>query len=154
MIMMNTGYKEILEMAINNEVEAYEFYKQAVAKSKDTNLKSIFTELAEEELKHKKTLEGFLRNEELELKFHVGGPDYKIAETIELPKLSPDMSFADGVALAIKKEQEARDMYLQFAAASKDEITKVTFLELAKMELGHKVKLEELYNNAAYNEVW
>jgi rubrerythrin len=151
---MSTDYKGILKMAINNEVEAYEFYKQAETKSKDGNLKSIFAELAGEEMKHKKTLEGFLNNEALELNFSVSGPDYKIAESLELPKLTSDMSFSDGVALAIKKEQEAMDMYQQFADASINQAQKNTFLELAKMELGHKVKLEELYNNTAYNEVW
>jgi rubrerythrin len=151
---MSTDYKGILKMAINNEVEAYEFYKQAETKSKDGNLKSIFAELAGEEMKHKKTLEGFLKNEALELNFNVTSPDYKIAESLDLPKLTSDMSFSDGVALAIKKEQEARDMYQQFADASSDQAQKNTFFELAKMELGHKVKLEELYNNTAYNEVW
>lgn len=149
-----TDYKKILELAINNEVEAYEFYINAASKSQDANLKDIFTELAEEEMKHKKTLEGFLGNEALEMNFRVSSPDYKIAETIELPKLTADMSFSDGVALAIKKEQEAKEMYEQFAEASINEDQKKIFQELATMELGHKVKLEELYTNTAYNEVW
>ncbi len=151
---MSTDYKKILEMAINNEVEAYEFYIQAAAKSTPKHLKTVFAELAEEEMKHKKTLEGFLNNQALKLNFNVAAPDYKIAETIELPPLTSDMSFADGVALAIKKEQEAKEMYEQFAAATSNEAQKKVFLELATMELGHKVKLEAIYVDTAYNEIW
>lgn len=151
---MSSDYKKILEMAIGNEVEAYEFYQQAAAKSKSENLKAIFSELAGEEMKHKKTLEGFLQNEALKLNFHVSNPDYKVAETLELPKLTPEMSFAEGVALAIKKEQEAMEMYQKFADASTDVSQKKIFKELANMELGHKVKLEEVYVSTAYVEVW
>mgnify|MGYP000910310811 CR=1 FL=1 len=151
---MSSDYKKILEMAIGNEVEAYEFYLQAAAKSRDENLRSIFSELAGEEMKHKKTLEGFVQNDNLKLNFHVSNPDYKVAETLDLPKLTPDMSFAEGVALAIKKEQEAMEMYQKFADASTDDAQKKVFQELATMELGHKIKLEEVYVSTAYVEVW
>jgi len=149
-----TNYKEILELAINNEVEAFEFYTEAQKKSKDENMKAIFGELAEEEMKHKRTLEGFLQNSDLEMNFKPDMPDYKISEAVELPELTTEMTFSDGVALAMKKEQEAMEMYLHFANASNNEKQKQTFIELSKMEKGHKVKLEELYNNSAYNEVW
>ncbi|MBE0639234.1 MAG: ferritin family protein [Bacteroidales bacterium] len=151
---MSTDYKKILEMAIGNEIEAHDFYMHAASRSKNELLKSIFTELAEEEEKHKRTLEGFLNNQSLKLNFHVTAPDYKIAETIELPKLTTEMSFADGVALAIKKEQEAMEMYQKFADASSDVEQQKIFLELATMELGHKVKLEDIYVDTAYKEVW
>jgi rubrerythrin len=151
---MNTDYKKILEMAIGNEIEAYEFYTGAVSKSQSDSMKTIFRELAEEEMKHKKTLEGFLHNEKLQFKFHESHKDYKVSEATELPALTSEMSFAEGVALAMKKEQEAMEMYQQFADASMDGQQKEIFSELAKMELGHKVKLEELYNSTAHNEVW
>jgi len=52
---MNTNkYKEILMLAVNNEVEAYEFYLNAAGKSKSENLRSVFNELAQEESNHKK----------------------------------------------------------------------------------------------------
>lgn len=151
---MNTAdYKKILMTAIGNEIEAYEFYANAANKSNDANLKSIFTELAEEEKKHKILLESFLKNESTQMNFHTSS-DYKISESTELPELTTSMSFKDGVALAMKKEEEAMMMYRQFAEASVDQPQKNTFNQLAIMEQGHKVKLEELYNNTAYIEVW
>ena len=151
---MNTSdYKRILKSAIGNEIEAYEFYTNVVSKSSNANLKAIFTELAEEENKHKVILESFLNNESTQMNFQTTS-DYKISESVELPKLTTSMSFTDGIALAMKKEEEAMTMYQQFANASMDPAQKNTFLQLAKMEQGHKVKLEGLYNNSAYNEIW
>jgi rubrerythrin len=146
-------YMKILETAIGNEIEAYEFYANAAKKSNDINLKAIFNELAEEEMKHKLQLEAFLKNESKQMNFHAGA-DYKVSESVELPKLTADMSFADGVALAMKKEEEAMVMYQQFANASVDANQKNIFQQLAIMEQGHKIKLEGLYTNTAYIEAW
>lgn len=148
------NYKEILKMAVGNEVEAYEFYRDAAAKMKDPAMKKTFMELADEESGHKVLLEGFLSNEMKDMKFSEE-KDYKVAETVEAPQaLSTDMAFKDAIALAMKKEQEAMEMYQQFADASEGAKQKETFLELAKMEKGHKVRLEGIYTDIAFIEVW
>ena len=148
------NYKEILKMAVGNEVEAYEFYRDAAAKMKDPAMKKTFMELADEESGHKVLLEGYLSNEMKDMKFS-DEKDYKVAETVEAPQaLSTDMAFKDAIALAMKKEQEAMEMYQQFADASEGAKQKETFLELAKMEKGHKVRLEDIYTNIAFIEVW
>ena len=148
------NYKEILKMAVGNEVEAYEFYRDAAAKMKDPAMKKTFQELADEESGHKVLLEGYLSNEMKDMKFSEE-KDYKVAETVEAPQaLSTDMAFKDAIALAMKKEQEAMEMYQQFADASEGAKQKETFLELAKMEKGHKVRLEGIYTDIALTEVW
>ena len=148
------NYKEILKMAVGNEVEAYEFYRDAAAKMKDPAMKKTFMELADEESGHKVLLEGYLSNEMKDMKFS-DEKDYKVAETVEAPQtLSTDMAFKDAIALAMKKEQEAMEMYQQFADASEEAKQKETFLELAKMEKGHKVRLEGIYTDIAFIEVW
>jgi rubrerythrin len=45
-------------------------------------------------------------------------------------------------------------MYTQLANVSADEAQKKIFLELATMERGHKSKLEDIYTNMAFSEVW
>ena len=148
------NYKEILKMAVGNEVESFEFYRDAAAKMKDPAMKKTFQELADEESGHKVLLEGFLSNEMKDMKFS-DEKDYKVAETVEAPQtLSTDMAFKDAIALAMKKEQEAMEMYQQFADASDEAKQKETFLELAKMEKGHKVRLEGIYTDIAFIEVW
>lgn len=151
--MTANDYKNILQMAIANEIEAYEFYLNAANKSKNANLKATFTELAEEEKKHKVTLEAFINNETKQMHFKETA-DYKISESIELPKLTANMSFADGLALAMKKEEEAMKMYQDFANASDNNAQKEMFVQLAIMEKGHKTRLEDIYSSTAYTEVW
>ena len=80
--------------------------------------------------------------------------DYKVAESIEKPKLSLGMKTADAIVLAIKNEEEAMEMYKKMAKCSIDAEQKKMFQSLANMEQGHKVKLEETFTNMAFPEVW
>lgn len=146
-------FKSIIAFAVDNEVEAYEFYRDAALKIKDEQLKATFENLAKEELEHKKFLEDFLKSGSEEITLDVD-QDYKIAETLDSPELSTDMSFADAIALAIKKEEEAMIMYNNLAQACLDQEEKDLFLGLEEMERTHKVKLEEIYLEVGYSEVW
>jgi len=65
-----------------------------------------------------------------------------------------DMKPTDGMVLAIRKELGAMQMYTQLARVTSDAGEKQTFLELAKMEKNHKTRLEDLYTNMAFPEVW
>ncbi len=147
------NYEDILRMAVKNEIEAYEFYKDAAKRAYDSKISSIFKELANEELKHRVILEDFIDNKSAELVFDET-QDYKISESVEARPLSTDLEFKDAITLAMKKEEAAMNMYQQFADASQDTEQKETFLELVKMERGHKSRLEEIYTNAAHSEVW
>ncbi len=144
---------KILRMAVNNEVEAHDFYDGAAAKTANKSLKSIFVELAGEEMKHKLLLESFLADGGKKLQF-AETTDYKIAETVELPKLTVGMKFVDAIALAMKKEEEAMKMYRKFADASPSPEQKEMFTQLARMEQGHKTRLETLYTDTAFVEAW
>ncbi|HEY3424562.1 MAG TPA: ferritin family protein [Negativicutes bacterium] len=151
--MTSEEYKTILTMAIGNEVGAYEFYKGVSEKVADTNIKKMFSQFAAEELGHQRLLEGFLAKGIKNMHFHESA-DYKVSETVDKPTLSLDMRPADALALAMKNEEEAMNMYAAFAAASSDQGQKKMFEDLSIMEKGHKVKLEEYYVNASSAEVW
>jgi rubrerythrin len=64
------------------------------------------------------------------------------------------MKPADAIALAMKQEEEAMHMYAELAKCSADKEQKEMFGELSRMEKGHKVKLEGMYTNMAFPEVW
>lgn len=150
---MTTPYHKILRMAVNNEIEAHDFYEGAAAKTANKALKSIFVELAGEEMKHKLLLESFLKDGGKKLQF-AETTDYKISETVELPKLTVGMKFVDAIALAMNKEEEAMKMYRNFADASSSAEQKEMFTQLARMEQGHKTRLETLYTDTAFVEAW
>ena len=151
--MKNQDLRSIIDFAVENELEAYEFYKDAADKVDDDFLRETFEELAEDELGHKKFLEDFLVSdiEEIRLKEF---SDYKISETIDKPELTVDMKFSDAIGLAIKNEEEAMFMYKSLAEACVDKEHEKLFLGLMEMEKMHKAKLEEIYLNVAYAEVW
>ena len=133
----------------------FDFFKGLTVseKAKDANLKKLFKSLADDEEKHKRTLEGYLTRSADRMHFSASA-DYKVADALPTPPLTPDLKPVDGLVIAIKKELEAMQMYTQLANASADDEQKKIFLELASMERGHKSRLEDLYTNMAFPEVW
>ncbi len=147
-------YESVISMAIDNEIEAYDFYHALSQKNLDSGMKKIFDELAREEKNHRDILTAFLRNPDKPLKFKAAANDFKVAESVELPPLTLDMKPADAIALAMKKEEEAMKTYLAFAQDSDSAEQKGVFEELAKMEQDHKTRLEEIYTSMAFPEAW
>lgn len=146
--------KKILSLAIDREVEAYTFYRTVADKAKDKAMKSIFDELAGEEKKHREFLQAFLAKEGKGLKFDATKKDYKIVEALPTPPLSPDLKPTEGLIIAIRKELEAMQMYTQLANASSDTEQQFLFQQLANMEKTHKARLEDIYTEMAFPEVW
>jgi rubrerythrin len=151
--MNQNEFKKIISQAIEREVEAFTFYSAISNKAKDKSLKSIFNSLAEEEQEHRRTLEAFLAKAPEKMHFSES-KDYKIVDALAMPPLTADLKPVEGLIIAIKNELEAMQMYTQLANASTDEAQKNIFLELASMERGHKSKLEDIYTNMAFPEVW
>ena len=145
--MKSEEYRKILLTAIDKEVESYTFYTATAQRVADKSLKTIFSELAEQETMHRKTLQEYLMGNRKELRFDEA-KDYKVSDTIESPELSTAMKPLDGLKLAIKKEEEAMLMYERLAEQKK------IFTELSRMELGHKARLEDIYTNTAFAEAW
>lgn len=145
-------YKRIITTAVASEIEAYEFYAGVAEKAQDSNARGIFGELANEEKSHRDFLEGvLLGTKPLSID---ETKDYKVSATVDKPKLSVDMKPADAIALAMKNEEEAMNMYAELARMCTDNKEKELFESLARMEQGHKFKLEEMYTNMAFKEVW
>lgn len=151
--MKSEDLRSIIDFAVENEIESYEFYRGAAEKVEDAFLKETFQDLAADELEHKEFLQDFLVSDVEEIKLNEFS-DYKISETIDKPELNVEMKFTDAIALAIKNEEEAMFMYQSLAEACVDKEHEKLFLGLMEMEKMHKAKLEEIYLNVAYAEVW
>ena len=80
--------------------------------------------------------------------------DYKIAETQDMPALSLTMKPAEAIAIAMKKEQQAAELYRALADKVINPIEKKELENLANMEMGHKHKLENAFINIGYPEVF
>ena len=151
--MKSNDFRSIIDFAVKNEVEAYEFYVNATLKVSNEYLKEVFEDLAKEELQHKKFLTEFLASDIEVIKLDEFN-DYKVAETIDKPTLSVEMNFTDAIGLAIKNEEEAMQMYKSLSQACLNEEQKSLFIGLMNMEKMHKSRLEDIYINVAYAEVW
>lgn len=151
--MTQDEYRKIISHAINSEEEAYAFYHAVSEKTGDKSIKDLFEDLAEEEARHKIILEGFLALAPEKLRFSES-KDYKVVDALPTPALTPDLKPIEGIVIAVKKELDAMQMYTRLASNSIDEGQKRIFTELASMERGHKSRLEDIYTNMAFPEVW
>lgn len=146
--------EKIFSVAIEREIEAYEFYLAVSNKVINPDVKRIFKELAQEEMGHMEMLNRFKNDPSMVMKIETTQKDYKIAEATDLPKFDIAMKPADAIALAMKKEQEAVQFYQGMAAISKDAKVKSQFEYLAGMELSHKNRLENVFVEIGYPEVF
>lgn len=143
----------IIYEAVNREDDSYTFYKLAAEKAQDTQTKSLFERLSNEELKHKDYLEKFLQTKANTIKID-DSEDYNLSQEIERPRMTTEINFTDAIKLAIKREEEAMQMYADIANSCLDEAEKGIFEGLSKMEKRHKTELEEMFLNVGFNEVW
>ena len=151
--MILSEYKNIIKFAMENEVEAQKFYEEAAKKVENTQLKEMFSDFAEEEKRHREILKQVYISNRMGDYFHEG-QDYHIAEDMDLPDFSMDMKPADAIALAMKKEEAAMIQYTELAESCPEPDKKKVFLDLAAMERGHKLRMENAFVDIGYPEVW
>lgn len=146
-------YKRIIQLAIEKEIESRQFYAEAAAKVTNSYIKKMFEDFSEEEEKHRRILTDIQSSGTIGQYFK-DTSDYKVAETIDKPKVSTDMKPAEAIALAVKNEEDAMNLYMYLADGCSDEDTQKVFLDLAAMERGHKFKMEKAFVDIGYPEVW
>lgn len=142
---------ELLDFAIGEEQAAVDFYLQLSAQSKNPETKRIFTEFAEEEMRHKANLtrikeDGTLKLSDAKVK------DLKITEYLVDIKPSPTMGFQEALILAMKKEKAAFRMYTSLASKAEDEGVKQMLESLALEESRHKLRFELEYDDVVFRE--
>ncbi len=143
----------VFQKAAAREAEAYRFYRDVAEKTANESVKAIFWDLAKQEKGHEELMWRFKGDATMELKFQAP-PDYKVAETVADPEPTADMKPSDAIALAMKREQRSVEFYRDLAEACTDSELKKVFESLANMEAGHKHRLENLFIDIGYPEVW
>ena len=146
-------FELVFQKAAAREADAYRFYSNVAEKTANGSVKEIFLELARQEKGHEELMWKLKGESTMELKFQAI-PDYKVAETVVEPELTADMKPADAIAVAMKREQRSVEFYSGLAGASTDLALKKVFESLANMEAGHKHRLENLFVDIGYPEVW
>ncbi|MEA3230839.1 MAG: ferritin family protein [Thermodesulfobacteriota bacterium] len=147
-------YKNVISDAIENEIEAKEFYAKISKGIKDTYLQELFDDFSKEEAKHEKILTGILNQEKIQSQHFDFNKDFKVAETYEMPEVNDKMNLKEAIGLAMKNEEIAMKHYANLAENCDDPELKSIFLSLASMERAHKFKMEKSFLDIAYPEVW
>ncbi|MFA6175655.1 MAG: ferritin family protein [Phycisphaerae bacterium] len=142
---------DILDFAIEGEIEAHKFYTNLAAKMPNKTMKQVFLDFAAEELGHKKLLEEAKAGKKVLLKKEQIA-DLKIAEFTVAVKPTPNMTFKDALILAMQKEKKAFQLYTRLAGLMTDKNAAELFAALAQQEAKHKLRFELEYDDVVLKE--
>jgi rubrerythrin len=142
--------EEILDFAIEREIEANKFYKELAGWMENKAMRDVFEGFAREELGHKAKLEAIKQGEVAIEEEEVRG--LGIADYVVDAEPRPGMSYADVLMLAMRKEKAAYRLYLDLAAVAEAEELTDTFLSLAQEEAKHKLRFEIEYDDEVLKE--
>jgi len=139
-------FKEIIKFAIDKEIKSYNFYTNASQVAKYSGAKDLFSDLAQQEVGHRKMLEKLDLKKIAQAKIEKV-PDLKISDYIVDAEFKPDMPYADILRMAIKMEERALKLYNNMNQSNQDENLKKLFSLLANEEAKHKLRLEKIYDD-------
>jgi len=148
---------DILEFAINMEIEGEKFYKDQAEKAVDDQLKTVMLMLAKDESNHA----NILRNKVKELPYELEDNDimtdtksvFKGIEDFKcIIKDNPDQ--LDFYRLALDKERESIDLYEDLLSNATDYESKKLFDYLIDQEKGHYKFISELVTMLKHAEDW
>jgi rubrerythrin len=144
------SFDDILDFAIQNEIDANQFYADMAQQMKDPAMREAFEVFAAEELGHKIKLEGIKQTKAIKPAQNV--EDLHISDYVVEVEPGPDMGYQDALVLAMKKEKAAFRLYLELASRVANEELKSLFLSLAQEEAKHKLRFEIEYDEIVLKE--
>lgn len=142
-----------IQMAIQTEIDGYNFYQRFAEQTQDPNARSMFERLAREEVMHLELLRNnkamledsgeWVRYQELPLEAVRGAPIFS-RERVEqnLVSYTSDLS---ALRVAYLIEKDAVDFYSRAAEQTEDPNGKRILLDLSRMEQGHLELLQGEY---------
>lgn len=150
-----TALEQILDQAIRFEEDAFQFYTKATAMVKRSHIKGTLQDLAKQEVKHKQKLQALREgNTEAIIAVPRQGKivDLKLAEYLVSRPLDENATFQDVLIVAMQREKSSHDFYSTMAGIAEGAEAKSLFQFLAEEELGHKNKIESLYDEVLYKD--
>jgi rubrerythrin len=144
--------EDILDFAINEEIEAAEFYRGMVEKVDEKWMKAVFEDFAKEEEGHRKKLEAIKSGKSFpEVKGNT--TDLKIGDyLVDVDTEKDDLGYQEALIIAMKKEKSAFKLYSDLARETDNEDIRNIFLALAQEEAKHKLRFEVEYDDVVLAE--
>lgn len=142
---------EVVKFAIEREDTAYRLYKRAAELSTSISAKKMFEELAQEEATHKDV---FTKIDEDKAENHklCTIPESSIAKYLADVPLRADLSYSEILVYALKTEENAYQLYKAAAGMTDDPKLQKVLMNFADIELGHRRRLEAIYEERVLTE--
>ena len=147
----------ILDFAINMELDGEKYYNAQAEIINDKYLKNIFLILAKDENSHAKILQDKSNNLSYELKSNETLSEVKnlfkgLKDFKNEIKQKPDQ--LDLYRVALEKEKESIDLYEKLLSQAEDDKSKKLFEFLIQQEKDHYTTLEELVSQLNKSNDW
>ena len=139
-------FKEIIQFAIQREIESMDFYNHASKMVKHSGTRDLFLDFMKQEGGHKKKLEDVLAGKIVLGKIEKI-PDLKISDYLVEAELKPDISFGDILRIAMKREERSVKLYTGLNEKNQNENLRNLFTFLIQEESKHKYYIEKLYDD-------
>jgi rubrerythrin len=147
--------EEVLQIAIQREIEAFDLYSDAAAGASNAALRKALLEMAEQERGHRVKLENVAAGNvrwAVRMAKAQTVTDLRLSDHLEGGTLEPNAGYQDILLFAAKREKAAHDFYKAMAALVDDALIQNIFEMLANEELKHKNRLERMYEDEVYQE--
>lgn len=143
--------EEVIKFAVEREDTAYKLYKRAAELSTSISSKKMFEELAAEEATHK---EVFTKIDEEKAENHklCTLPESSIAKYLADVPFRENLTYSEILAYALKTEENAYQLYKAAAGMTDDPKLQKLLLNFADVELGHRRRLEAIYEDRVLTE--
>ncbi len=142
---------DVIKFAVDREETAYKLYKRAAELSTSISSKKMFEELAQEEATHKEVFSR-IDIEKAEQHKLCTLPESSIAKYLAEVTFRPDLTFNQILAFALKTEENAYQLYKAAAGMTDDEKLQKVLMNFADVELGHRRRLEAIYEERVLTE--
>jgi rubrerythrin len=139
-------FQEIIQFAIEKEIASVDFYTKASQRVKHSGTKELFLDFAEQEKGHRKLLEDLSMGKVIQAKIEPI-PDLKISDYLIDVEFKPDLSYAEILRMAMKREEQSTKLYTALKEPVQDEGLKKLFSFLVQEETKHKYQLEKIYDD-------
>jgi rubrerythrin len=142
---------EVLEFAIQREIEAAEAYGRLAERSRLEPTRGLLLDLQREEKKHEEILRGLAVGHLVPL-FQQAVPDLRISDyTVEEP-VDAESGLQELLILAAKKEAKSAALYTELRSRVADPEHRRLFEFLIQEEREHKLRLEKEYERHILEE--
>ena len=129
------NFEDVLDFAILQEKAAQEFYTKLAGEVLDPEVRLFYKTLIQEEQQHEMKLRELKR-----FGYDLVEPNIEMLKDsgyLDAMPISPEVTFAEAVRYAIKKERSARMLYRTLGKMCERDELKQLFNELAEQELSH-----------------